>query len=714
MRIGTHMVAVADQAQGTQGAPTLREAEGRPRPLARVRNIGIIAHIDAGKTTTTERMLYYAGRIHRMGTVDEGTTTTDWMVQEQERGITITSAATTCHWLDHQVNIIDTPGHVDFTAEVERSLRVLDGAIGVFCGVAGVQPQSETVWHQARKYRVPLIAFVNKMDRTGARFAWVVEQLRARLGAPAFPVQLPWGAEASFRGVIDLVAMRALAFDEADGAHPVRLEIPAELAADAERARAALAEAVAERDEAVLQAYLENPDVPAELLDAAIRRLTVAGALVPVLCGTSLHNKGIPPLLDAVVRYLPSPLDVPAVRGAHPKTGEPVERLASDFEPLAALAFKIANDPFVGKLTYLRVYSGVLRKGQVAWNPRTRRRERLGRILRMHANQREECEALFSGEIGAVPAMREVTTGDTLCAEDKAVVLERIVFPEPVIAMAVEPKTQADKDGLVGALQALADEDPTFRTAINAETGQLLIRGMGELHLEIILDRMRREFKVQANAGKPMVAYRETVQAAGRAAHIFERPVAGKTQFARVEVEIAPRPRGAGNEIRMEAAESAIPREFREAVRQGLEDGLVTGVLGSYPLIDVAATVTGGAAHPTDSSETAFRTAAVLALREAAQAARPALLEPIMKVEILTPAEHVGDIIGDISARRGRVGEMTAGEPLHTVKAEVPLSELFGYSTALRSLSRGRASHSMEPHAFDIVPENLQSGILDR
>ena len=711
------MVVVEDKAKQGNGteAPAQREADGRLRALSMVRNIGIMAHIDAGKTTTTERMLFYTGKVHKIGEVDEGTATMDWMIQEQERGITITSAATTCFWRDHQVNIIDTPGHVDFTVEVERSLRVLDGAVGVFCGVAGVQPQSETVWHQAKKYRVPCLAFVNKMDRTGARFAWVVEHIRSRLGVAAVPVQIPWGSEAAFQGVVDLVHLRAYRFSEDDrGATVATVDIPAELAAEAEEARGKLVEAVAERDETLLTHFMEQPDVSADDLLAAIRRVTVAGTLVPVLCGSSLKNKGIQPLLDAVVDFLPCPLDVPPVEGKDLKTGAVLHRETSDFAPLSALAFKIANDPYVGRLIYVRVYSGVLKKGQNLFNPRTRRRDRAARLLRMHANHREEVETLYAGEIGAVPGLKQTTTGDTLCAENQPIVLERITFPEPVMAMAIEPKTQADRDRMAEVLQILSEEDPTFKVSANAETGQTLINGMGELHLDILKDRMLREFKVQANAGKPVVSYRETVREGAKAENIFEREFGGRKHFGHVVIEVAPRARGAGNSIEIDAGEKQIPSAFHEHVEAGIQDGLVTGVVANYPLVDVAVRVIGGSTHPVDASEVAYRTAANMALREAARAARPTLLEPVMRAEIVTPDEHLGDVIGDLNGRRGHILEVTAGEGAQTLRADVPLAELFGYSTQLRSLSRGRASYSMEPHAFEIVPDNLQTAIINR
>lgn len=709
------MSSVAENAQSSSAAPARREAEGRPYSLANIRNIGVIAHIDAGKTTTTERMLYYTGRVHRIGNVDEGTATMDWMVQERERGITIMSAATTCYWRDAQINIIDTPGHVDFTVEVERSLRVLDGVIGVFCGVAGVQPQSETVWRQARKYKVPGIAFVNKMDRMGARFNWVVKNIRERLGLAAWPVQLPLGSESNFRGVLDLVGRRLFTFDEStQGAHVDEGEWPEEMRNEAELARAELIEHVAEHDDVLMNAFLENAEIDAAALRTALRCVTVAGKFVPVLCGTSLRNQGIQPLLDAVVDYLPSPIEVPDVVGHNIKTGAEITRTADDHAPLSALAFKIANDSYVGKLIYARVYSGVLKKGAAIFNPRTRKRERVMRLLRVHANQREDVEQLYSGEIGAIVGLKQVTTGDTLCMEHNPILLERIVFPEPVIAMAVEPKTQGDREKLRDSLQALVDEDPTFLVKTDEETGQTIIGGMGELHLEIIRDRLIREFKVQANVGKPTVAYRETILGAGTASFTFEREIGGHAHFAAVEIKVSPRERGSGNTIVFDVSDDQIPQEFREFVEQGIRDGLITGILANYPLIDVEVVTINGAFHPVDSSEVAFRSAAIMALREAVRAARPTLLEPIMKVEIVTPDEHLGDVIGDVNGRRGRIKEMAAQEGVQIVQAEIPLAELFGYSTGLRSLTRGRASYSMEPARFEPVPQNLQESIVNR
>jgi elongation factor G len=711
------MSAVADQPsdQKTSHQPATREADRRAHPLNSIRNIGIMAHIDAGKTTTTERMLYYTGRVYKLGSVDEGTATMDWMIQEQERGITITSAATTCFWRDHQINIIDTPGHVDFTVEVERSLRVLDGAVGVFCGVAGVQPQSETVWRQAKKYKVPRIAFVNKVDRMGARFHWVIENIRAKLAVPAIAVQLPIGEAENFSGIVDLVTVKAYRFDEASkGADVIELPVPDSMASEVERHRAALVEAVAEKDEELLNHYMENPEVDAPSLRAAIRRLVLSGEILPVTCGSALHNKGIQLLLDAVVDFLPSPVDVPPVIGHNPKTEAEISREASDLVPLSSLAFKIATDPYVGKLAYIRVYSGVLKKGAAVYNPRTRKREKLLRILRVHANQREDVDALYSGEIGAISGLKEVTTGDTLCAEQHPIALERIVFPEPVISMAIEPKSQADKEKMFATLQTLGEEDPTFRISFNADTAQTIISGMGELHLEIIKDRMLREFKVQANAGKPMVAYRETITGKASAEHVFDRELAGNRQYAQIRIEVFPRNRGTGNTVDIGVKYDKMPKEFEVPIREGIDSGLITGILGNYSLIDVGVRVIECGFHPEFSTEVAFRSAAIMALRDAARAAQPVLLEPIMGVEVVTPDEHLGEVLGDLNSRRGRIKDMVAQDGTQIVHAEVPLAELFGYATSLRSVSRGRASYSMEPCLFDVVPENLKNSILNR
>ncbi len=691
------------------------EVAGRGHALATIRNIGIVAHIDAGKTTTTERILYYTGKVHKMGEVHEGTAVMDWMEQEQERGITITSAATTCFWEDMQINIIDTPGHVDFTAEVERSLRVLDGAVGIFCAVGGVQPQSETVWRQASKYGVPRIAFVNKMDRTGADFMRVVEDMRDRLNAPAVPVQIPWGCEDAFRGMVDLIRMRALTFDgDSLGTKMVPCEIPEELADAAKEARESLLEAVAETDESLLNLYLEEGDLSETDLVEGIRKATIANRMVPVLCGTSLRNQGIQPLLDAVVSFLPSPLDVPAVVGRNPKTEKEITRQTSDFEPLCSLAFKVATDPFVGKLIFMRVYSGELKKGANVYNPRTQKRERVMRLIRLHANQREEVDTLFSGEIGAIAGIKGVSTGDTLCTEQKPIVLERIHFPEPVVSMAIEPKTQADKEKMQLALQELSEEDPTFVVGMDVETGQTIIQGMGELHLEILKERMLREFKVKANAGRPMVAYRETILDSSTVEFVFDRELGGKHHFAMVGLHLEKNARGEGNRVDFDLSSVSMPHDFRTVVEEGIHDGLSTGVLGNFPLVDIRVTVVNGQCHPVDSSEIAFRSAASMSLREAAQAARPVLLEPIMELEIVVPEEHLGDVLGDVNMRRGQVKDVAQRDGTRVIEASVPLAELFGYATSLRSLTRGRAGYTMEPSRFDVVPESLSQKMMNR
>ena len=692
-----------------------REAAGRRSPLHTLRNIGIIAHIDAGKTTVTERMLYYAGRLHRMGEVHDGTATMDWMPQERERGITITSAATTFFWNESQLNLIDTPGHVDFTVEVERSLRVLDGAVGVFCGVGGVQSQSETVWHQADRYDLPRIAFINKLDRVGADFDGVVDQLRTRLTPNAMPVQIPWGTEDNLDGVIDLLAMRAISF-EADsfGSQLSTCDIPDDLAAAAERARAELVEAVAERDETVLESYMEDADVPANVLSLGIRRAVIANTLVPVLCGSALRNKGIQQVLDAVVDYLPSPLDVKTIEGRHPKTGEPETREADDFAPLGALAFKLVNDPYVGRLVFARVYSGQITKGQNVFNPRTRKRERVMKLFQLHADDRINADTLYAGEIGAVVGLKQFTTGDTLCAESSPIELGQMVFPEPVVAMAIEPKTQADRDKLMDSLHALESEDPTFIITKDPDTGQTLIKGMGELHLEILKDRLTREFGVDANAGKPTVAYRETIRATGAAEHVFDREIGGHTQFAKLALEVEPTPRGTGNLVEFDVSSAVIPAEFQKHIKNGVDDGLVTGIIRNFPVVDVRVRVTGGEVDDESSTEMAFRSAAVMALREAIRNAQPAFLEPIMLLEIRTPTEHMGDVLADLNVRGGRVKEIDNKGVTQVIAAEVPLAQLFGYATAIRSVSKGRASYTMEPHRFELVSKATQEHLLNR
>jgi elongation factor G len=660
-------------------------------------------------------MLYYAGRVHKIGEVHDGNTVMDWMIQEKERGITITSAATTCYWLDHQVNVIDTPGHVDFTIEVERSLRVLDGAVGVFCGVGGVQPQSETVWRQADRYGVPRLAFVNKMDRMGADFSAVVTEIRERLGADAVPIQIPWGSADDYKGLVDLVTMKLVTFEGDEyGSEVCYSEIPEELSGAAEAAHAELVEKVAEKDEEVLEAYLEQGDLTADVLKAGLRRVVTANEMTPVLCGSSLKNKGVQPLLDAVVAYLPSPLDIPPIEGRNSRTDEVEIREPDDLGPLSALVFKIATDPYLGRIAFVRVYSGQIKKGQNVFNPRLRKRVRIMSLMQLHADSRSDVEALYSGEIGALAGLKDVTTGDTLCAENAAIELAGIKFPEPVMFMAVEPRTRADRDKLDAALAELAMEDPSCVIRVDPETGQTVMGGMGELHLEILKDRMLREFKVQANTGRPMVAYHETVTGRGVGENEFDRDLGGQRHYARVKIEVEARGRGAGNEIEFKISKSELPVEFRQSVKEGIEDGAMTGVLARYAVTDTAVRVTGAVTDSEYSTEVAFRTAATMAFRSAVMAAGPEFLEPIMRLEILTPTEYMGDVLADINGRRGKVIEMTARGELQVVSAVVPLAELFGYSTAIRSLSRGRANYTMEPAQFDIVPAQLKNELLNR
>ncbi len=690
------------RAQADQ--PQRREAEGRRSSMRDIRNIGIIAHIDAGKTTLTERMLFYTGVLHRMGEVHDGNTTMDWMPQERERGITITSAATTFFWKNREVNLIDTPGHVDFTAEVERSLRVLDGAVVVFCAVGGVQSQSETVWHQADRYHVPRLAFINKMDRTGADFDAVVAQMSKRFNTRILPVQLPIGAEDKFRGVLDLVEMKAYAFDdESLGVKMTECEIPAEMGARAEAARAELAECVADADEETLAEYLKHPDLPAATLRAGLRRATIASAVVPVFCGTALRNRGVQMLLDGVVDYLPSPVELPPVRGFHPKTREAAEREADDFGPLSGLVFKVVRDPYVGQLMVVRVYSGQLKKGQNVYNPRTKARERAMQIFHLHADSRDEVETLYSGEIGAIGRLGNFTTGDTFCLENKPVELGRMNFPEPVVSMAVEPKTQADRDRLMEAIAGLVSEDPTLTLSKDSETGQTIIKGMGELHLEIIKDRMVREYGVTANTGRPMVAYRETIRARACGECTFDREMGGRKHFGRVELEIAPLAQSAGNRIELKVSANDLPEEFREGVETAIRDSLGAGPTGNYPMVDVEVRVTGASWDQVTSSELAFRSAAAMAFRSAVRDASPVLLEPIMRMEIITPTEYMGDVLGDLNSRGGRVDEIVNKGMTQVIKAMVPLARLFGYATAIRSLTKGRATYTMEPSCFEAV-----------
>jgi elongation factor G len=689
----------------------------REFPLEKTRNIGIMAHIDAGKTTTTERILYYTGRTYKIGEVHEGAATMDWMEQEQERGITITSAATTCHWNDHRINIIDTPGHVDFTVEVERSLRVLDGAIALFDSVAGVEPQSETVWRQADKYSVPRIAYINKMDRIGADFERGVQTMIDRLGAHPVPIQLPIGAEGDFAGVIDLVRMRAIYYLDDLGTEQEEREIPAELAAAAATAREHLLEEVSHFDDELVELILEESEIPEPLLKAAIRKATLAIAFTPVLCGSSFKNKGVQPLLDAVVDYLPSPLDVPPVHGIEPVRGEPegrdATRSADESQPFAALAFKIMADPFVGKLTYFRVYSGKLEAGARVLNVSTGKTERIGRILMMHANDRAEVSEVYAGDIAAAVGIKQVTTGDTLAAPDAPIKLEQIVFPEPVIKVAVEPKTKIDQQKMSVALGRLAEEDPTFRVQTNEETGQTEISGMGELHLEVLVDRMKREYHVEANVGRPQVSYRETVR--GEARHVegkFIRQTGGSGQYGVVYIDLEPAP-GEGFDFVNKIKGGSVPSEFIPAVEKGCEEALANGVKAGYPMVDIRVTLVDGKYHDTDSSEIAFKVAGSLAFKEAARRAKPVLLEPIFAVEVVTPEDFLGEVIGDLSRRRGRIeGQERRGNAL-TVTARVPLSEMFGYATDLRSNTQGRANYTMQFEAYEEVPPNIAEKVVE-
>lgn len=684
--------------------------------LSNVRNIGIVAHIDAGKTTTTERILFYTGKIHKHGDVHDGNTTTDFMVQERERGITIQSAAISCEWNGHAINIIDTPGHVDFTMEVERSLRVLDGAVCVFCAVGGVQPQSETVWRQADHYSVPRIAFVNKMDRMGANFTRVVGELREKLKANAVPLELPIGKEDGFVGVVDLIEMKGIVYDEkTDGKQFTVGDVPAYMKDDAELARAELCERVADLDEGVMEPYLENGDLTAGELKGAIRRLVVANKMVPVLCGTSLRDKGIQPLLDAVAWYLPSPRDRPPVKATDLKSGEPVTRQQKDGELLTSLVFKIATDPFVGRLFFVRVYGGILKKGANVFNPRTRKRERVMKIVRLFADDQIEVEQLSAGDIGALVGLKEATTGDTLCAEVKPCYLERITAPQPVMFLAIEPKSGGDKDKLVESMKALAAEDPTCQFREDEETGQTILSGMGELHLEILVDRLKREFKVAANVGKPMVSYAETVMQPTVRPFTFDREIGGKRHAVTLTVEVKPLERGAGRKVSVSRdVKNALPdRHLEETLEQGLMDGIMTGVLARYPMTDIEAAVVGiEMVDPEISDEIAIRGAAVMGFRETALAASPEFLEPIMKLEITTPPESVGEILGDINMRRGTILDMTQRDDMQIVHARVPMAQMFGYATAIRSLTKGRASYSMEPSDFDIVPKSVHEHLL--
>jgi elongation factor G len=690
----------------------------RITPLSQLRNIGIMAHIDAGKTTTTERILFYTGRVHRMGEVHEGAATMDWMEQEQERGITITSAATTCHWkrgeTDYRINIIDTPGHVDFTAEVERSLRVLDGSVAVFCAVGGVEPQSETVWRQADRYRVPRIAFVNKMDRVGADFMNVVGMMKDRLGANAHPVQYPLGEGELFTGVVDVVSRRAIVYQDELGSKFAEAEIPASLKETIENLRHELLEAAVEHDDELVEKYLAGEELTEEEFRHAIRAATIKGVLFPVFCGSAFKNKGVQALLDGVIDYLPSPVDVPPIQGHLPHHDETFDtREASDDAPFAALAFKIATDPYVGKLTFFRVYSGSLPSGSYVYNATKDRRERVGRILQMHANKREERDEVFAGDIAAAIGLKDVKTGDTLCIETAPIILEAMKFPEPVIAVAIEPKTKADQDKLGTGLSKLADEDPTFRVFTDPETSQTIISGMGELHLEIIVDRLRREFGVEANIGRPQVAYRETIRArAEKVEGRFVRQTGGRGQYGHVVINVEPGEPGSGFVFEDKIVGGVIPREYIGPVEQGIREALENGVLAGYPVIDVKVELVYGSYHDVDSSEMAFKIAGSMAIKEGIRRAKPVLLEPIMDVEVVTPAEYMGDLIGDLSSRRGRVGGMTERAGARVIGASVPLGEMFGYSTTLRSLSQGRAVYTMQFAHYEEVPKSKAEEIV--
>ena len=682
--------------------------------LENTRNIGIMAHVDAGKTTTTERILYYTGKIHKLGETHEGASQMDWMEQEQERGITITSAATTAQWKGNRVNIIDTPGHVDFTIEVQRSLRVLDGAVTVLDSQSGVEPQTETVWRQATDYKVPRIVFCNKMDKTGADFLYSVSTLHDRLQANAHPIQLPIGSEDTFTGIIDLVKMKAEIYTNDLGTDMVEEDIPAEFLEQAQEYREKLIEAVADFDEELMLKFLDGEEIEEAELKTAIRNATLTVEFFPVLCGTAFKNKGVQLLLDAVIDYLPAPTDVPSIKGINPKTDEETERASTDEAPFSSLAFKVMTDPFVGRLTFFRVYSGVLSSGSYVLNASKGKRERVGRILQMHANSREEIQEVFSGDIAAAVGLKDTTTGDTLCDEKNPVILESIVFPEPVIEVAVEPKSKADQDKMGVALQKLAEEDPSFRVTSNPETGETVIAGMGELHLDVLVDRMRREFKVEANVGAPQVSYRETFRAATKAEGKFVRQSGGKGQFGHVWIEFTPNEEGKGFEFENAIVGGVVPREFIPAVEKGLADSMENGVLAGYPLVDVKAKLYDGSYHDVDSSETAFKVAASLALRNAAKKADPAILEPMMAVEITVPDDYLGDVMGHVSSRRGRIEGTEARGNAQIVKSSIPLSEMFGYATTLRSSTQGRGTFSMTFDHYEAVPKAVQEDIIKK
>ena len=684
-------------------------------PKDQIRNIGIMAHIDAGKTTTTERILYYTGRTHRMGEVDKGSTEMDWMEQEKERGITITAASTTCFWRDHQINIIDTPGHVDFTVEVERSLRILDGAIIIFDAVSGVEPQSETVWRQADKYRVPRIAFINKMDRVGADFFMSVQSIAERLGAHPVAIQLPLGKEANFTGVTDLIRMQAIVWEEETlGAQFHMEEIPSGHLDQALQYRERLLEAVAEHDESLLRKYVDGSEISEQEIQAAIRKATLALKITPILCGASFKNKGVQPLLDAVVDYLPSPVDLPPVEGVNPKTGQQEKRYPKDEGPLAALAFKIMSDPYVGHLCYFRVYSGTVESGSYLYNSTRGVRERIGRLLRMHANKREEVESVQAGNIAAAVGLKGAKTGDTLCDEGHPILLEAIEFPTPVLSVAIEPKTKEGAERLSFALQALADEDPTFQTRVDEETGQTVISGMGELHLEIIVDRLLREFKVEANVGRPQVAYRETITASVEAEGKFIRQTGGRGQYGHVFLKLEPVGTGGGVQFENKIVGGVIPREYIPAVEKGVREAAESGVLAGYPVADVKVTLYDGSYHEVDSSDLAFKIAGSMGFKEAVKKGKPVLLEPVMQVDVVTPEEFLGEVIGDLNGRRGRVVGIDTRPAARVVRAEVPLAEMFGYATDLRSITQGRATYTMQFFRYEPVPSSIAEEIVGR
>jgi elongation factor G len=681
-------------------------------PLERTRNIGIIAHIDAGKTTVTERILFYTKKIYKIGEVHEGAATMDWMEQEQERGITITAAATTCFWADHRINLIDTPGHVDFTVEVERSLRVLDGAVVVFDGVAGVEPQSETVWRQADRYRVPRFCFVNKLDRTGADFWRVVDMIKDRLGANAVPLQIPIGIEGTFRGVIDLINMKAITYGNDLGDQIEVGDIPAELADEAAGWREKMIEALADHDDDIAHKFLEAEEIGVDQLRRALRVATLAYQIVPVLCGSALKNKGIQPMLDGVIDYLPSPLDRPPVTGLDPRTSDEVTRPTDADEPFAALAFKIAADPFVGKLAFFRVYSGTLKTGSYVYNSTKGTKERVGRLLQLHANHREEIESVSAGDIAAAVGLKNTTTGDTLCAEGKPIVLENISFPEPVIELAVEPKTKADQDKMSIALQRLAEEDPTFRVSTDEESAQTRIAGMGELHLEVIVDRMLREFKVQANVGRPQVSYREAIRKQSKGEGRFVRQTGGKGQYGHAVLTVEPLERGAGVEFESKIVGGSVPREFFKPIEQGARDALAGGIVAGYPVIDLKITLIDGSYHEVDSSEMSFKIAGSMAVKDGVAKADPAILEPVMKVDVTTPEDFMGDVIGNLNAKRGHIEGIDEHGTSRVVRALVPLAEMFGYATELRSMTQGRATYSMEFSRYAEVPSSIANELI--